>query len=215
MADEIKGSISYRQPTFTFGGNGAVNGGFSFDLPLAAITTASNNAVAYASANTQNAQGFLAGIIGKSQQNVSQASQRSQQFASQNVLAITQMQAQAMNTARYLAQRDGCYITTAICQADGKPDDCDELQTLRRFRDEWLALTDEGQEAIANYYRTAPEIVAAISKMEKAPQIFAMLRDVYLLPAVEAVKAGENGKALCLYQRLVVVASAIAKKRGA
>lgn len=215
MTEKIKGSISYTQPTFSFGSDGAINGGFAFDLPLASVTTASNNAVKFASANTQNAQGFLAGIFGKSQSNVAAASQRSQQFASQNIATIARMQAEAMNTAKYMAQRDGCFITTAICKLDGKPDNCDELETLRAFRDGWLSEFPEGKMAIAHYYRTAPEIVEAIDAMPQAEIIYAMLREVYLIPAVAAVKAGENGRAFCLYRRMVDVAATIAKKRGA
>ena len=31
-----------------------------------------------------------------------------------------------------------CFITTAVCAYLGKPDDCDELNKLRNFRDTWL-----------------------------------------------------------------------------
>ena len=36
-------------------------------------------------------------------------------------------------------RRGGCYITTAVCEFYGKPDDCHELTQFRKFRDEWLA----------------------------------------------------------------------------
>ncbi|MEI3130320.1 MAG: hypothetical protein V8S89_05780 [Oscillospiraceae bacterium] len=32
-----------------------------------------------------------------------------------------------------------CFITTAVCEAEGKPDDCAELTAFRRFRDGWLS----------------------------------------------------------------------------
>ena len=34
---------------------------------------------------------------------------------------------------------DGCYLTSACVMAKGLPDHCEELETLRVFRDEYLA----------------------------------------------------------------------------
>lgn len=34
-----------------------------------------------------------------------------------------------------------CYITTAVCETFGKPDDCYELRLLRTYRDGYLAGT--------------------------------------------------------------------------
>lgn len=31
-----------------------------------------------------------------------------------------------------------CFITTAVCEAEGKPDDCAELTAFRAFRDGYL-----------------------------------------------------------------------------
>lgn len=45
----------------------------------------------------------------------------------------------------------GCYITTAVCEFYGKPDDCYELTEFRKFRDEWLALQPDGELLIKNY----------------------------------------------------------------
>ena len=50
----------------------------------------------------------------------------------------------------------GCYLTSACIAARGLPDDCEELMTLRIFRDKWLKLQPGGIEEIAEYYSTAP-----------------------------------------------------------
>ena len=47
----------------------------------------------------------------------------------------------------------GCFLTTACCEVLGLPDDCFELRTLRRYRDETLAAMPGGNAAIAAYYR--------------------------------------------------------------
>ena len=58
----------------------------------------------------------------------------------------------------------GCYITTTICEEFGKPDNCYELTTFRRFRDHWLKQQPDGEMLITRYYDTAPKIVDLINK---------------------------------------------------
>ena len=45
----------------------------------------------------------------------------------------------------------GCFLTTAVCEYLGKADDCEELTTLRAYRDEWLAKQSGGVELIEEY----------------------------------------------------------------
>ncbi|MBR3315934.1 MAG: hypothetical protein IKG18_17575 [Atopobiaceae bacterium] len=56
----------------------------------------------------------------------------------------------------------GCYLTTACCEYRHLPDDCRELTAMRRLRDEYLSRSGEGRRLVADYYRTAPTIVARI-----------------------------------------------------
>ena len=42
----------------------------------------------------------------------------------------------------------GCFLTTAVCEYLGKADDCEELTTLRDYRDQWLAKQPGGVELI-------------------------------------------------------------------
>jgi hypothetical protein len=55
-----------------------------------------------------------------------------------------------------------CLVTTACVTALGKPDDCHELQMFRMMRDSYLRSNENGPEVIADYYRTAPLVVAAV-----------------------------------------------------
>ena len=59
----------------------------------------------------------------------------------------------------------GCFITSAVCDSFGKPDDCYELTTFRNFRDNWLSTQPDGKNLIAQYYEIAPKIVAEIDKL--------------------------------------------------
>ena len=66
-----------------------------------------------------------------------------------------------------------CYITTAVCASLGKPDDCYELNLMRRYRDEYLVNQKGGEEIVAEYYDIAPTIVNRINRMENSEDVYA------------------------------------------
>lgn len=100
--------------------------------------------------------------------------------------------------------RDGCcYITTATCLAQGLGDDCDELATLRWFRDRVLLLTVQGQSEVAEYYRHAPALVALINQRTDAAQLYAAMYREGILPAVAAVKRGDFSTAHAIFRHQV------------
>ena len=57
-----------------------------------------------------------------------------------------------------------CFLSTACTVTMRLPDDCEELEVLRQFRDTWLCRTALGREAIDEYYAIAPRIVKAINQ---------------------------------------------------
>lgn len=81
-----------------------------------------------------------------------------------------------------------CFITTAVCITLGKPDDCEELSTMRMFRDTWLRNQPDGPALIDDYYAAAPQIVAAINRTEDRKSIFEAIYKDYILPCVENAK---------------------------
>lgn len=100
-------------------------------------------------------------------------------------------------------QSSGCYLTTAVCNSLGWDDNCGALVRLRWYRDNILARSPGGKEEISEYYQTAPLIVAAIDKMENAREIY---RDIYkgeIVPAVNAIDAGDYEIARDIYRQLV------------
>lgn len=84
-----------------------------------------------------------------------------------------------------------CFITTAVCEAAGLPDDCRELRTLRQFRDTWMMTTPEGQAKVAEYYAVAPAAVRRIDQRADRSEVYAELRQTFILPSVEFVERGE------------------------
>jgi hypothetical protein len=97
---------------------------------------------------------------------------------------------------------EGCFITTACCDILGLNDDCFELRTLRRYRDDVLAARRGGAADISRYYALAPVILRAIPAWDRAH----VLRSVYvryILPAAVAARFGLNALAYRLYARMI------------
>ena len=84
-----------------------------------------------------------------------------------------------------------CFITSAICEAEGKPDDCAELTAFRAFRDGWLQQQPDGPALIEEYYDIAPAIVMHIAYCDDAPARYTELREQYLQPCYAALQAGQ------------------------
>lgn len=99
-------------------------------------------------------------------------------------------------------KRKWCFITTAVCEFEGKPDDCAELTAFRGFRDGWLT-EHGGAGLIAEYYEIAPAIVAAIDFCDDRAERYAALRRDYLTPCFEALRRGENAACRDTYVRMV------------
>lgn len=97
----------------------------------------------------------------------------------------------------------GCYITTAICEEFGKPDDCYELTMFRSFRDNWLAAQPDGPTLIRQYYQTAPAIVAKIDRQANRGEIYRYLNDTYLSRCLACIETGENEDCKELYTSMM------------
>ena len=82
-----------------------------------------------------------------------------------------------------------CYITTAVCASLGKPDNCYELNLMRRYRDEYLVNQDGGEEIVAEYYDIAPTIVNRINRMENSEDVYADIWNHYLHPCVSMIES--------------------------
>lgn len=96
-----------------------------------------------------------------------------------------------------------CYITTAVCKSLGRPDDCYELNTLRKYRDTYLLATEEGRRMVDEYYNIAPTIVKRIDREENAASIYQNIWNTYLSPCIQFIEKGENEKCRDLYADMV------------
>ncbi len=97
-----------------------------------------------------------------------------------------------------------CFITTAVCDSLGKGDDCEELNTFRRFRDSWLAKTELGEAKINEYYLFAPMIVRAIDQSENKEAVYRNIWDEHLSPCLNMIREGNPRKCAEEYESMVL-----------
>src|ERR1041385_8572690 len=67
---------------------------------------------------------------------------------------------QRIITPREIEEGGDCFITTACVNFYGLSDNCYQLITLRKFRDDFLKSTRNGRKLIEDYNRVAPKIVS-------------------------------------------------------
>lgn len=89
-------------------------------------------------------------------------------------------------------ERKLCYITTAVCRSQGKPDDCYELRAFRDFRDGYLMRSGDGRRLVEEYYDIAPGIVMLIN-MEKHPdKTYEGIYEKHLMPCLRFIEEGRR-----------------------
>ena len=85
-----------------------------------------------------------------------------------------------------------CFITTAVCSSLNKGDSCEELNAFRRFRDGWLASTEQGPAKIQEYYLFAPMIVREIDRSGQSGEEYRRIWQTYLEPCLRDLRGGQN-----------------------
>ncbi|MFA6588200.1 MAG: CFI-box-CTERM domain-containing protein [Patescibacteria group bacterium] len=94
-----------------------------------------------------------------------------------------------------------CFLTTACVSAIGLPDDCAELQALRRFRDTYVAALPTGPDDIQEYRSIAPKIVSRISSRPNAADLYREIFTNIVRPCVNLINCGQFAEAYLLYKQ--------------
>jgi hypothetical protein len=103
-----------------------------------------------------------------------------------------------------VSQKSGpCFITTAVCEYLGKPDDCFELTTFRNFRDMWMRLRPGGNEMVRMYYKAAPRLVKEINASPDKDEIYKIIREEYLNPCLGFIRDREYERCRDRYMEMV------------
>jgi hypothetical protein len=93
-----------------------------------------------------------------------------------------------------------CFISSACVVACGLADDCDELRTLRSFRDEYVLGLPNGRHLVNTYYAVAPRIVAAIDATKDRRKHYRSIYADLVLPCVQFIKSRRFEEAFLHYQ---------------
>lgn len=94
----------------------------------------------------------------------------------------------------------GCFITTAVCDYAGLPDDCAFLNTFRKFRDEHMGGKDS--ETLKQYYAEAPAIVEKVNAHAEKDNIWAVVLELYLVPAFFFIMKNQIEEAKEVYTQM-------------
>ena len=100
-------------------------------------------------------------------------------------------------------KRGLCFITTAVCEFEGKADDCAELTVFRAYRDGVLAREPGGPVLIAEYYRVAPGVVMALDQTPDRAARYARIRREWLTPCYDDLLAGRTDACRERYTEMV------------
>lgn len=96
-----------------------------------------------------------------------------------------------------------CYITTAVCEGLNKGRDCEELQLLKRYRDEYLAGTEEGDALIREYYDIAPTIVKRMGREADRDGKYRYLWEHYIMDCVSMIREGRYRECRSTYEQMM------------
>jgi len=97
-------------------------------------------------------------------------------------------------------KKSGCFLTSAACRFKGLPDDCNELEKLRQFRDDYLLSSAEGTAMVEHYYSVAPAIAQRLTEPAELEQVWQVI-----CRCIVAIQAGHNELATNEYRAMVHV----------
>lgn len=100
-------------------------------------------------------------------------------------------------------QRFGCYITTMVVDILGYEDNCDLLQTLRSWRENFLRVNVEYLPILVQYDIVGPLISRYILKEQNNRLQCQRIVDYFLIPCVDEIKRGNNVEAVEIYLNMV------------
>ena len=97
-----------------------------------------------------------------------------------------------------------CYLTTAMCKVLNKDDDCEELETLRRYRDSYMKQDERFDPVLEDYDKIGPVISNKIMNDPNKDEIASIMKDYYIARAIDHINNGENLDAYNVYLEMTL-----------
>ena len=98
----------------------------------------------------------------------------------------------------------GCYITTIVVDILGYEDNCEVLQTLRNWRENYLKTKIEHLPILFEYDIVGPLIAKYISLEKNKYQLCLGLMKYFLIPCVNLIKENKLEEAVEVYKNMVL-----------
>lgn len=99
------------------------------------------------------------------------------------------------NVKGHTEESSDCLLTTACVEYAGLPDNCEELEVMRWFRDTYVRSLPSGKQLLAEYYAIAPQIVQRIKSQPNATEVLErLLRKIRTV--VRLIRSQEISEAL-------------------
>ncbi len=96
-----------------------------------------------------------------------------------------------------------CFITSAVCDSQNKPDNCYELERFRGYRDQFLMSNEEGRKLVEEYYNRAPRIVTYLNMQVDCEERYQRIWHQYLQPCLLDIEEGRMLQCQERYVRMV------------
>lgn len=98
----------------------------------------------------------------------------------------------------------GCYLTTAMCNVLGCEDNCETLETLRNFRDDYMKKTPECLPLLEDYDLVGPKISQKIDEDENKTRTANIMLTEYINPAINCIKNKLYDSAIEIYKDMTL-----------
>lgn len=97
-----------------------------------------------------------------------------------------------------------CYLTTAMCNILGYEDNCQTLEILRGFRDNYMKQTEECLPLLEDYDLVGPKVCEKMEKDENKFKVANIMLLEYITPAIKAIKEEYNDDAIEIYKEMTL-----------
>ncbi len=103
----------------------------------------------------------------------------------------------------YFEKRENkCYLTTAMCYILGEKDDCETLETLRGFRDNYMKKHEKYLPLLEDYNTVGPIIAEKIYNDKNCFWVATTMKNNFINVALDAIKDKEYDSAINIYENM-------------
>ena len=127
-----------------------------------------------------------------------QASEREIEQTSLIKQAMAAKSFAASQSANAANEKGSCLATMIFCSLLGLADNCEAMDTFRKFRDNFLG----GRKNVQRYYENSPKILKAMKEVNEIDYLYPVASN-YLIPCYKSIKNKDNEQAEKIYLEMM------------